>query len=100
MDKLTRRELIAVSAAAVAASASSEAASTSGGRQQQNPPAHGWQYASAAIAAKAIQAKQISSVELTKLMLDRIQKLNPKINAIVVFDWERARKEKPLETVS
>jgi amidase len=90
MDKLTRRELIAVGAAAVATGTVGEGSHAEGSRRQQNPPAHGWQYASAAKAAKAIQTKQVSSVELTKLMLDRIQKLNPKINAIVTITADAA----------
>jgi Asp-tRNA(Asn)/Glu-tRNA(Gln) amidotransferase A subunit family amidase len=40
-------------------------------------------YESAATVADAIRTKQVSSVELTKLMLERIEKLNPRINAIV-----------------
>jgi amidase len=53
-------------------------------------PAHGWQYESAAAAARAILTKQVSSLELTKLMLERIEKLNPRINAIVTVTAEQA----------
>jgi amidase len=85
MDKLTRGELLAA-----AAGAASEKAHAAFSQKQGNPPLRGWQYASAAFVAKAIQAKQVSSVELTKLMLDRIQKLNPKINAIVTITADAA----------
>jgi amidase len=90
MDKLTRRELFVAGATAVAAGVIAETACKARGEKQENPPAHGWQYASATMAASAIQAKQVSSAELTKLMLDRIEKLNPKINAIVTITAEAA----------
>jgi len=53
-------------------------------------PKHGWPYVSATMAARAIQTKQVSSVELTSLILDRIQTFNPKINAIVTVTAEEA----------
>jgi aspartyl-tRNA(Asn)/glutamyl-tRNA(Gln) amidotransferase subunit A len=39
--------------------------------------------------AAALAAKQISSVELTQLFLDRIQKLNPELNAYITLDEAR-----------
>ena len=36
--------------------------------------------------AQALAAKEISSVELTQLYLDRIARLNPKINAFITVD--------------
>ena len=45
----------------------------------------GLDFASALDAARAIRAGQISSVELTSLMLDRIARHNGKLNAIVVL---------------
>jgi amidase len=90
MDKVTRRELIVAGAAVVAAGAITDTACKAPGQKQGNPPMRGWQYASASDAANAIQAKQVSSVELTKLMLDRIEKLNPKLNAIVTITAESA----------
>ncbi len=52
-------------------------------------------FASALEAARAIRAGQVSAVELTQRMLDRISRLNPKLNAIVVVTaaaaLERAR---------
>jgi amidase len=47
-------------------------------------------YESATTVAEAIRTKQVSSVELTTLMLERIEKLNPKINAIVTVTAESA----------
>jgi amidase len=47
-------------------------------------------FASALDAALAIRAGQVSSVELTTRMLDRIARLNPKLNAIVVVTADAA----------
>ena len=41
---------------------------------------------------KALLAKEVSSVELLDLHLSRIEEHNPKLNAIVVPDFENARK--------
>ena len=42
--------------------------------------------------SQALAAKQISSVELTGLFLDRIERLNPEINAFVTVDREKSLK--------
>jgi aspartyl-tRNA(Asn)/glutamyl-tRNA(Gln) amidotransferase subunit A len=42
--------------------------------------------------SQALAAKQISSVELTNLFLDRIERLNPDINAFVTVDREKSLK--------
>ena len=75
MDDLTRRDFLAAGALAAAGTVL-ETACSSLEQKQALPPRNGWQYASATAAAKAIQTRQVSSVELTKLMLDRIQKFN------------------------
>src|SRR5918996_37555 len=46
---------------------------------------------SAGALADAIAAGQLSSRELLDLYLDRIERLNPPINAVVTLDVERAR---------
>jgi len=46
-------------------------------------------FASALEAASAIQAGTVSSVELTTHMLERIARLNPKLNAIVALSLRR-----------
>jgi len=48
-------------------------------------------FASAADAARAIRRKEISSLELTEHMLARIEKHNPKINAVVTVSADLAR---------
>lgn len=90
MSNWTRRELLATGTVVAGTGAAAKAAHSTFNSKAENPLKHGWQYASAANAANAIQAKQVSSVELTKLMLDRIQKLNPKINAIVTVTADAA----------
>jgi amidase len=47
-------------------------------------------FASALDQAAAIRAREISSVELTKAHLDRIEKINPKLNAYVLLTPEVA----------
>ncbi len=42
--------------------------------------------------AQALAAKEISSVELSSLFLDRIERLNPEINAFVTVDREKSLK--------
>ncbi len=47
-------------------------------------------YSSATAIAQAIKSKRISSEEITKIFLDRIYKVNPKINAVVQLAKEQA----------
>ena len=47
-------------------------------------------FASALDAARAIRRRTVSSVELTNQLLQRIEKYNPKLNAIVTLDDEGA----------
>jgi amidase len=49
-------------------------------------------YMSAHQLAANIQAKEISAVELLKYFIDRVEKYNPKLNAIIWMDSERALK--------
>ena len=90
MDTLSRRDFLAAGAMAAAAGAAFQAACCRAYQKQVMPPIHGWQYASASEAARAIRAGEISSAELTKLMLDRIRELNPRINAIVTLTADAA----------
>ena len=39
---------------------------------------------------QALAAKEVSSVELTRLYLDRIERLNPKLNAFITVDAEKS----------
>lgn len=47
-------------------------------------------YASATTLAKAIRTKQVSSEEVVKAYVDRIEAVNPKLNAVVQFIAETA----------
>ena len=42
---------------------------------------------------RRIGAKQVSPVELREACIERIERLNPKVNAIAATDFARARKE-------
>lgn len=48
-------------------------------------------YSSAAELARAIKAKEVSSLELTDLYIERVEKYDSQINAVVVHDFERGR---------
>ena len=48
-------------------------------------------YSSAREMAAAVRGKEISARELLDLHLDRIERINPKVNALVSLDPERAR---------
>jgi aspartyl-tRNA(Asn)/glutamyl-tRNA(Gln) amidotransferase subunit A len=50
-----------------------------------------WMTASAA--ATAIAKREMSPVELVKALLDRIERLNPRLNAFILVDAEKALKE-------
>lgn len=41
--------------------------------------------------AAAVRARKVSAVELLEHFRRRVDQHNPKVNAVVVFDWERAR---------
>jgi amidase len=99
MEMLTRRDLLAVGAAAVTAGLAVDTACKNSGQNKASLPRSAWQFASATAAANAIKTNQVSSVELTKLMLDRIGTLNPKINAIVTITADAAmRRAKEADT--
>jgi amidase len=40
--------------------------------------------------ATQIRERQLSAVECLRYFRERVERINPKLNAIVVFDWERA----------
>ena len=50
-------------------------------------------FGSAGQLARAVRTGQVSAVELLAAYLDRVDRLNPAINAIVVDDRERALKD-------
>jgi amidase len=48
-------------------------------------------FKSAVALASAIAAKEVSSLELTDMYIDRVESIDPDINAVVVKDFERGR---------
>jgi len=89
MSEYSRREILkAVAATATVASLPMD--SRAAGSATPGVPVHGWQYATASEVAQAIKAKQVSSSEITRLALDRIAQLNPKLNAVVTVLAESA----------
>jgi amidase len=48
-------------------------------------------FASATRMLSALRNRQIAAVELLELHLQRIERYNPILNAIVIPDWENAR---------
>ena len=48
-------------------------------------------YQSAVALARAIASKEVSSLELTDMYIDRVESIDPDINAVVVKDFERGR---------
>lgn len=48
-------------------------------------------FSSAEQLAAAIKIKEVSSLELTNMYIDRVEKYDSKINAVVVHDFERGR---------
>ena len=79
---MNRRGFLAGSGAAIAA------ALTRGG--QARASAAGLEFASAGEAAAAIRRGDVSSLELTTQMLDRIAKYNQRLNAIVTLTADAA----------
>jgi amidase len=78
---MTRRELLASASAFVAMRIIPRAFSE---------PSNHLDFASALDAAAAIRAKQVSSLELTRRMLDRIERYDPKLNAFVYLMRDQA----------
>ena len=80
-----RRSFIAAVGAAAAATALASAKATAA-PDQVGPP-----YRSAGELVQALVGRQVSSRELVDSAIARIEALDPKINAVVVRDFDRAR---------
>ncbi|HEY0263397.1 MAG TPA: amidase [Granulicella sp.] len=83
MKTLNRREFVALGAGAIAATQLSSAYAMQGG---------GGDLAALTLseASRRIQAKQVTSTQLTKALLDRIKVYNPKVNAFITVMEEEA----------
>ncbi|MDZ4860383.1 MAG: amidase [Candidatus Hydrogenedentes bacterium] len=87
MNRLHRREFLGFSAAALAG------ATLAGVTDRTDAPLapDSLAFASALEVARAIRSGQVSSLEITEHMLQRIEKHNPGINAVVTVSGELAR---------
>ena len=91
-DKIARRDFlgsVALAGAAAAAGQNFIAGSAKAAAETANPIIS----SSASELAAAIRAKKLSSKEVVEAHLERINAVNPKLNAVVQFTAETARKE-------
>jgi aspartyl-tRNA(Asn)/glutamyl-tRNA(Gln) amidotransferase subunit A len=89
-ETITRRNVIAGAAAAGALLAASEVAAQA--RTESGDRARPAELTSLTIAAagRKIAARELTSVDLTRAYLDRIERLNPRINAYITVTPEQA----------
>jgi len=81
----TRRDLLIGTAASAIAAAGAQAGATAF-------PTSEWDYASASELVAALRARKVGALELADRAIARIEALDPQINAVVVRDFERARR--------
>ncbi len=84
--ELSRRAVIGVAAAAGAAVLAPAQPATA-----NTPTDDALMYRTASDLVRALAAREISSRELVEAAIARIEAINPRINAVVVKDYERAR---------
>jgi amidase len=89
--ELRRRDLL-VGAAAVAAGTALPRAVAAAEKTSGSAAAGDFAYRNAADLIRALAAKEISSLELTDAAIARIEALDKAINAVVVRDFDRARR--------
>ena len=87
MANLTRRDLIILAASTTASGFTSLPAFAQSGSADLSP------FATATEMLYALRAKRISAVELFERHVERIERLNPALNAIVLETFERGRRE-------
>ena len=87
VETVSRRKFIAASVATAFATLPSRA------RAALAPPPDDFIYWPVMRISKAIRAKEVSSEEAVRAFLDRIEAVNPKINAVVTLAADRAIKE-------
>ena len=92
MRQRNRREFLLATGAAAAGALSTSAWPRRAFAQAASTIAPSeWDYRTAKETADALQARKISTVELTDHVIARIQALDQKLNAVVVRDFDRAR---------
>ena len=92
MRQRNRREFLLATGAAAAGALSTSAWPRRAFAQAASTIAPSeWDYRTAKETADALQARKISTVELTDHVIARIEALDQKLNAVVVRDFDRAR---------
>jgi amidase len=91
-DAANRREFLSTGAAVLSAGLIAELSSEAAAAEPKalNSAAPALPFVSALDAARAIRSGKISAVELTTLMLKRIEDLGPKVNAVVTLAKDSA----------
>jgi amidase len=89
---LSRRDLLALASTVMVGAATSACKSSSIEKEERGPIPNGDLTSMSATAlAQAIRKKQVSSEEVVNAHLSRIERVNPKINAVVQIVAEQAR---------
>src|SRR5216684_6062658 len=93
MKNQSRRDFLKATAAVAVTGAISKDAWTHQAFAQQagSVAASEWDYRRAKELVEALHARKISSLELAEHVIARIEALDPRINAVVVRDFDRAR---------
>jgi amidase len=92
MDQNRRNVLIGGTAVAFAGTISKGAWTPQALAQKADPlGASEWDYRTIKELLQALQSRKISSSELVERTIARVEKLDPRLNAVIVRDFERAR---------
>src|SRR5215813_11723922 len=93
MINQNRRDFLkATTAAAVTVAIAKDGWSHRAFAEQTIPiPASEWDYRTTKELVEALQRRKVSAIELTDHVIARIEAVDPKINAVVVRDFDRAR---------
>ena len=93
MKDQSRRDLLMMTGAVAVAGAFSRDAWTRRAFAQKPGSVAGseWDYRTTRELVEALQARKISAVELADHVIARIEALDPRLNAVVVRDFDRAR---------
>src|SRR6516225_7196058 len=92
IEQCRRDFLKATAAVALTAAIGKQEWSRGAFAQQAGPiPASEWDYRTTQELVAALQGRKVSALELTDHVIARIEALDPKLNAVVVRDFDRAR---------
>jgi amidase len=89
MNDQNRRDFLFTTAAMAAAAVTHDAWTSSA--HAESAASSEWDYRTTKETAAALQARKISAAELTDRVIARIEKLDQKLNAVVMRDFDRAR---------